>query len=167
MFNFFDLMDHSLPGSSVYGVLQARILEWVAMLFSRESSRPRDWIQVSRIAGRYFTIWATWEALRVMSSAYLRLLIFLPAILIQACASSSLAFCMMYSICKLNNQGDNIQPSCIPFPTWNQPVPCPVLNVASWPACRFLRRQVRWSGITISLWIFHNLLWSTQSKALA
>ena len=43
--------------------------------------------------------------------------------------------------------------------------PCPVLTVASWPAYRFLRRQVRWSGIPISLRIFHSLLWSTQSKA--
>ena len=47
---------------------------------------------------------------RVVSSAYLRLLIFLLAILIPAGASSSLAFCMMYSAYKLNNQGDNIQP---------------------------------------------------------
>ena len=48
-------------------------------------------------------------------------------------------------------QGDNIQPWCTPFPIWNQPVvPCPVLTVASWPVYRFLRRQVRWSGIPIS-----------------
>ena len=47
------------------------------------------------------------SAMRVMSSAYLRLLIFLPAILIPACASSSLAFPMMYSASKLNKQGDN------------------------------------------------------------
>ena len=47
--------------------------------------------------------------LRVVLSLYLRLLIFLPAILIPACASSSLAFCMMYSAYKLNKQGDNIQ----------------------------------------------------------
>ena len=46
----------------------------------------------------------------VVSSAYLRLLIFLPAILIPACASSSLAFCKIYSACKLTKQGDNIQP---------------------------------------------------------
>ena len=57
---------------------------------------------------------------RVMSSAYLRLLIFLPAILIPACASASSAFCMMYSAYKLNKQGDNIQLSHTPFPTWNQ-----------------------------------------------
>ena len=50
------------------------------------------------------------SAIRVVSSAYLRLLIFLPAILIPAYASSSLAFQMMYSAYKLNKQGDNIQP---------------------------------------------------------
>ena len=48
------------------------------------------------------------SVLRVVSTAYLRLLVFLPAIFIPACASSSLAFCMMYSSYKLNNQGDNI-----------------------------------------------------------
>ena len=53
----FDPMDYSPLGSSVYGILQARILEWVAIPFSRESDRPRDWTQVSRIAGRRFTIW--------------------------------------------------------------------------------------------------------------
>ena len=47
-------------------------------------------------------------------------------------------------------------------PIWNQPVvPCPVLTVASWPAYRFLRRQVRWFGISISWRIFHSLLWPT------
>ena len=49
----------SLPGSSVHGISQARILEWVALPFSRGSSRPRDWTWVSCIAGRFFTIWAT------------------------------------------------------------------------------------------------------------
>ena len=52
-------MDGSLPGSSVHGILQARILEWVAMPSSRGSSQPRDRTQVSCIAGRFFTIWAT------------------------------------------------------------------------------------------------------------
>ena len=103
-------------------------------------------------------------AIRVVSSAYLRLLIFLPAILIPASASSSPVFRMMYSAYKLNKQGDNIQP-CTPFPIWNQSVPCPILTVASWPAYRFLRRQIRWSGIPISWRIFHSLLWSTQSEA--
>jgi len=108
------------------------------------------------------------SALRVVSSVYLRLLIFLPGILIPACASSSLAFYMMYSAYKLNKQGDNIQPWCTPFLIWNHSVvPCSVLTVASWPVHRFLRRQVSWSGIPISFRIFNSLLWTTQSKALA
>ena len=55
-------MDCSLPGSSVHGILQARILEWVAVPFSRGYSQHRDQTQVSHIAGRFFTIWATKEA---------------------------------------------------------------------------------------------------------
>ena len=87
------------------------------------------------------------SAIRMVSCAYLRLLIFLPAILIPACASSSPAFLRMYYAYMLNKQGDNIQPWRTPFPIWNQSVvPCPVLTVASWPAYRFLKRQVRWSG---------------------
>ena len=83
----------------------------------------------------------------MVSSAYLRLLMFFPAILIPAGASYSPAFLMMYSAYKLNKQGDSIQP----FPIWNQSVvPCPV-HVASWPAYRFLRRQIKWSGTPISL----------------
>ena len=62
------------------------------------------------------------SSIRVVSSAYLRLLIFLPSILIPACASSSPAFCTMYSLYKLNKQGDNIQPWHTPFPIWNQSV---------------------------------------------
>ena len=91
------------------------------------------------------------SAIRMVSSAYLRWLIFLLAILIPVCASSSLAFHMMYSEYKLNKQGDNIQPWCTHFPIWNQSVvPCPVLTVASWRAYRFLKRQVKWSGVPIS-----------------
>ena len=52
-----DPLDCSLPGSSVHGIFQARVLEWVAISFSRGSSQPRDWTRVSCIAGRYFTIW--------------------------------------------------------------------------------------------------------------
>ena len=108
------------------------------------------------------------SAIRVVSHVYLRLLTFLLAILILAGASASLEFHIMYSAYKLNKQGDNIQPWCTPFLIWNQSVvPCPVLTVASWPAYTFLKRQVRWSGIPIFFRIFHNLLWSTQSKALA
>ena len=70
----------------------------------------------------------------------------------------------MYFAYKLNKQGNNIQPWCIPFLTWNQSVDsCPVLTTASWPAYRFLRRQIRWSGTPITWRIFHSLLSSTQS----
>ena len=100
----------------------------------------------------------------MVSSAYLRLLIFLLVILIiPACDSSSLAFHIMYSVYTLNKQGDNIQLCRTCFLILNQSiVPCPVLTYASWPAYRFLRRQVGWSGTPISLRIFHSLLWATQ-----
>ena len=87
------------------------------------------------------------SAIRVVSSAYLRLLIFLPAILILACDSYSLAFHMMYAACKLNKQGDSMQPWRTPFLIWNQSVvPCPFLTVDSWPAYRFFQEagQVLW-----------------------
>ena len=87
------------------------------------------------------------SAIRVVSSAYLRLLIFLPAILIPAYASSSPMFLMMYSAYKLNKQGDNIQSWRTPFPIWNQSfVSCPVLTVASWPAYKVSQEadQVIW-----------------------
>ena len=103
------------------------------------------------------------SAIRVVSSIYMRLLIFLPAVLIPACALSSLAFHMMFSACKLNKQGDNIQPWCTPFPIWNQSVvPCPVLTVASWPAYRFLRMQVRWFGISSLEEIFSMIQWMLE-----
>ena len=57
-----DPRDCSLPGTSVHGILQARVLEWVAMPSSRGSSQPRDQTQISHIADRFFTIWATREA---------------------------------------------------------------------------------------------------------
>ena len=59
-----DPVDCSPPGSSVHGILQARILEWVAISFSRGSSWPRDQTWVSHIAGRHIAIWATREAIK-------------------------------------------------------------------------------------------------------
>ena len=55
-------MDCTLPGSSVHGILQAKILEWVAMPIFRGSSRPRDRTWVFHIAGRFLPVWATREA---------------------------------------------------------------------------------------------------------
>ena len=63
-----DPMDCSLPGSSVLGILQARILEWAAIPFSRGSSQLRDRTKVSCIAGGFFTVGATTEALKGSST---------------------------------------------------------------------------------------------------
>ena len=94
------------------------------------------------------------SAIRLVSSSYLRLLILLLTILIPACVSSSLAFCMMYSVYKANKQCNNIQPWHTAFPILNQSVvQCKFLALASWPAYRFLRRQVRWFGCS------HHLQW--------
>ena len=57
-----DPMDCNPPGSSVHGILQARILEWVAVPFSKGSSQPRDPTQISHNEGRFFTVWTTKEA---------------------------------------------------------------------------------------------------------
>ena len=66
-----DPMDHSLPGFSVHGIFQARVLEWVAISFSRGSSWPRDQTHVSCIAGRRFTLWATYDPnLELMKSLW-------------------------------------------------------------------------------------------------
>ena len=82
-----DPRDYSLPGSSVQGVLQVRIVEWVAVPFSRGSFRPRNWTGVFCIAGGFFTSWATRKAL---SLAYSLLNIYYWLlqvwILVQQCA---------------------------------------------------------------------------------
>ena len=66
-------MDCSPPGSSVHGILQARVLEWVATPFSRGSFQPRDRTLVSWIAGRFFTFWATRKPFNlIMSKRHLK-----------------------------------------------------------------------------------------------
>ena len=79
-------------------------------------------------------------------------MIFHPAILTVACASSSPAFCMMYSAYKLNIHGDNIQAWCTPFPIWNQSLPCLLLTVASWPAYTcvhtYIHTYISWPAYT-------------------
>ena len=79
-----DPMDYSPPGSSVHGILQARILEWVAISFSRGSSQPRDWTQVSSIVGRHFNLWATRDAQKLNSMTQLNVLSKKPTSIITA-----------------------------------------------------------------------------------
>ena len=139
-------------------------LDAMILVFWMLSFKPASSLSYFTFIKRLFSC-SSLSAIRVVSSAYLRLSLFLPAVLIPAYASSSPAFLMIYSAYKLNNQGDNIQPWRTPFSYLEQSVcPCPVPTVASWPAYRFFKRQVRWSGISISFRISHSLLWSTQSR---
>ena len=126
-------------------------LDAMILVFWMLSFRPSFSLASFTFIKRLFSS-SSVSAISVVLFAYLRLLIFLLAILIPACASSSSAFHIIYSAYKLNKQGDSsIQPWCNPFLIWSQSaVPCPVLTVASWPAYRFLKRQVTWSGIPIS-----------------
>ena len=124
-------------------------LDAMILVFWMLSFKPNFSLSSFHYHQRFFSSFSL-SPVRVVSSAYLRLLIFLLAFLIPACTSSSPAFCMMYSAYKLNKQVDNIQSWHTPFLIWDQSVvPCPVLTVASWPAYRFLKRQVRWFGIPI------------------
>ena len=63
-----DPMDCSLPGFSIHGIFQARVLEWFAISFSRGSFQPRDWTRVSCVVSRRFTIWATKEVLIIRNN---------------------------------------------------------------------------------------------------
>ena len=76
-----DPVGYNLPGFSVHGILQARILDWVAIPFSRGSSWSRDWTWVSCIAGRFFTTWATqgnhWSLFQFCKSWYKLLINFM------------------------------------------------------------------------------------------
>ena len=104
--------------------------------------------------------------IRMGLSAYLTLLLFLPAILTPAYDLSSLAFHMIYSACKLNHQGDIIQVCLTPFSILNQStVPCKVLLLFDLNTGFSGTGKV--SGIPIFLRILHRLLLSMQSKALA
>ena len=94
------------------------------------------------------------SAIKVVSFAYLRLLIFLLAILIPACESSGPAFYIMYSAYKLNKQ-IIYSLDVLLSQFWTRVLfLCPVLTIASCPTYRFIRRQIRWSGISIPLRIF-------------
>ena len=100
-----DSLDCSPPGSSVHGILQARILEWVAIPFSKRSSWPRGGTQVSRNAGSFFTIWVTREA-------HMWIYIYL-FICLSVCLSTylclCLSFCLSIHICIWLEKKETIQ----------------------------------------------------------
>ena len=93
-----DPMDCSTPGSSLHGILQARVLEWVAISFSRGSSRPRDRTWVSLIPGRRFNLWATREA-HILSYLLSKRMGCLSGCLVSS-ASIQKLFCGIFSVFK-------------------------------------------------------------------
>ena len=95
-----DSMHYSPLGSSVHGILQARILKWVAIPFCRGSSGPRDWTWVSYIAGRFFTMWAIREVLcYTIVPCYLSVLGFPVIYLFTFGCTESLLLCWASSGC--------------------------------------------------------------------
>ena len=82
-------------------------LDAMILVFWKLSFKPAVSLSSYTFIKRLFSS-SSLSAVRVVSSAYIRLLIFLLVILIPACDSSSLAFCMMYTVCKLNNQANDI-----------------------------------------------------------
>ena len=112
MSNSLHPLDCSPPGSSIRGIFQARVLEWVAISFSRGSSWPRDWTQVSHTAGRHFTIWATREVYFIYSRVYMLISNswFIPAslgpfgknvLLFYACDSISVLWMFIFIFLKI------------------------------------------------------------------
>ena len=110
----------------------------------------------------------SFSAIRAVSSAYLRLWMFLPPVLTPACNLSSPAFLMMCSAYGLNKRGDSRQPCCTPFSILSQSVvPHRLLTVAFRPSYNgFLRRQVRRSGVPISKSFPWFVTTHTQPKAV-
>ena len=132
-----------IPSNEYSGLISFRI-DWFDLLVVQQtlkesSPAPRFKSINSSVLSLLYS--PTFTAIHV-SSAYLRLLIFLPAILISVWDSPSLVFLIRYSAYKLNKQGDNIRPWHTLFSILNQSIESgSVLTVASCPACRFLRRQ--------------------------
>ena len=122
---------------AVYGVAQSRTrLKWLSsssngvgchdlvlffFFFLIFSLKPDFSLSSFTLIKKFFSS-SLLSAIRVVSSAYLRLLMFLLPILIPACNSSSLTFLMMWLVCKLNKQGNNRQPFCTPFSILSQSV---------------------------------------------
>ena len=135
VFHYFHCFHIYLPWSD--GIRYLDLIFW--MLSFKLAFSLSSFIFIKRLFSS-----SSLSAVRVVVICISQVIDISPSNLIPACASSSSAFSMMHSACKLNKQGDSIQPWCTPFPALNQSlVPCLVLTVASWPAYSFLRRQAR------------------------
>jgi len=122
-----DPIDGSPQGSPVRGILQARTLKWVAISFSNTwkwKVKAKSFSRVRLFATPWTTAYQAALSMGFSRQEYwirvplpsLYIADFSPGNLDSSCASSSLAFHMMYSACKLNKKGNNIQPWCTPFP---------------------------------------------------
>ena len=128
-----DPMECSLPGFSVHGIFQARVLEWVAISFSRRSSWPRDWTQVSCIVSRRFTVWATRE-IHLCQSVLLifsykscvvygltsKSLLHFESILVYGVKKCSAAAAKLLQSCLTSVRPHRRQPTRLPHP-WDSP----------------------------------------------
>ena len=127
-----------LPGSSIHGISQARILEWVAISFSRGSFLPRDWTSVSCIAGRFFTYWATrkynqWDYKKLDMTEHVHMRAHTHTHTLKEC----LLWC---GIC-LRHQGESATPICLDFLSKNQKQGTLWRrNLCEWPSWRELEK---------------------------
>ena len=118
-------------------------LDATSLVFLMFSFKPALSLFSFTLIKRHFSS-SSFSATRMVSSVYLKFVMFLPPILIPTCNSSSLAFLMMCPAHGLNKQGDSRQPCHTPFSILNESVVSNrVLTVAYWPVYRFFRRQVR------------------------
>ena len=145
------------PSSQGYGFSSSHV--WMWELDYKESWALKNWCFWTVVLERTLESPLDCKEIQPVHPKGDQSWVFIAAWLNLTVLYPSPAFHIMYSAYKLNKQGDNIQPWHSPFSVWNQSVvPCLVLTVASWPAHRFLRRQVRWSGIPISWRIFQFVL---------
>ena len=106
-----DPMDCSPPGFSFHGIFQAWVLEWGTISFPRGSSRPRDWTQVSHIAGRGFTIWATREAGRKGEEIKTTCLVLLLPFFIRYNIPGILGYRDLQNLSPVGSKGQDFPPS--------------------------------------------------------
>ena len=100
--NLCDTMDCNLPVFSVHGIFQARILDWVAISYSRRCSWPRDWTSVSRIAGRHFTVWTTREVHQGIPPGHHRHYALIPLQIVWSLASHLGYLCFSFLMCEVS-----------------------------------------------------------------
>ena len=148
-------MDHSPPGSSVPGILQARILEWFAIFSSKGSSRPRDWSWNSCVGGWILYHCATGEALSVQFSSVQSLsFVRLFATPRTATCQASISITNSWSLLKLMSFTESVMPSshpilCRPLPLL--PSTFPSIRVFSNESVLYIRWPKYWSfGFSIS-----------------